>query len=101
MLDTPDAVLIYIPLMKGLGMSWHEIKKTGRAELEGLLGAMYEYEQFHSMDGYNENEISDMAKDKPEIRQQYHKYLETRRKYDDMLNVKQAHTFGGIKKRVK
>ena len=51
MTESPDAVLIYIPLMKGVGMSWEEIKRTPRLELEGLLSAMYEYDTMHSMDG--------------------------------------------------
>tara|TARA_R100001163_G_C5046774_1_gene184000 strand:+ start:139 stop:435 length:297 start_codon:yes stop_codon:yes gene_type:complete len=96
MLDTPDAVLLYIPLMKGLGMSWHEIKMTSRAELQALLGAMYEHETFHSYDGYTDKDISAMAKDKPEVRTGYHRYLETRRKYDDMLGIQKQITFGGI-----
>ena len=41
MTESPDAVLVYIPLMKGLGMSWEEIKGTSRMELEGLLAAMH------------------------------------------------------------
>ena len=28
MLESPDAVLLYIPLMKDLGMSWNEIKEV-------------------------------------------------------------------------
>jgi len=98
MLDTPDAVLVYIPLMKGLGMSWNEIKQTSRAELEGWLGAMYEHETFHSMDGYNDDDITEMSKNRPEVRQQYHRYLETRRKYDDMLNRKRVTSFTGLMK---
>ena len=39
MLESPDAVLIYIPLMKELGMSWNEIKNTPNNELRCLLGA--------------------------------------------------------------
>ena len=56
MVDTPDAVLLYVPLMKGLGMSWKEIKETPRHELEGLLAAYSAHEQFHSMDGYDDND---------------------------------------------
>jgi|TARA_R100000808_G_C2078673_1_gene103359 hypothetical protein len=98
MLDTPDAVLLYIPLMKGLGMSWTEIKQTTRGELEGLLGAMYEHEHFHSMDGYSDDDVSELAKNRPEVRHQYRRYLETRRRYNDMLNVKPKQSFGGINK---
>ena len=49
------------------------------------------------MDGYSASEISKMAKDKPEIRQQYHLYLETRRKYDEMIGVEKKVGFGDIK----
>ena len=61
MTESPDAVLIYVPLMKGLGMSWEEIKRTPRMELEGLLGAMHEYDQFHAMDGYDAKDVGEMA----------------------------------------
>tara|TARA_R100000234_G_scaffold50031_1_gene29961 strand:- start:11244 stop:11540 length:297 start_codon:yes stop_codon:yes gene_type:complete len=97
MLESPDAVLLYIPLMKDLGMQWREIKNTPRHELISLLTANQEYEQFHSMDGYSDKDISEMAKDRPEIRPQYAKYLETRRKYQDMLGEKQKRpTFKGL-----
>ena len=43
MVDSPEAVLLYIPLMKELGMSWEEIKSTPRMELEGLLEANKEH----------------------------------------------------------
>ena len=54
MLESPDAVLLYIPLMKELGMNWGDIKNTPRHELVGLLSANAEYEIFHSMDGITE-----------------------------------------------
>ena len=85
MTDTPDAVLLYIPLMKGLGMSWNEIKETPRQELEGLLAAYAQHENFHSMDGYDDNDVSQMAKNKPSIRQSYNRYLQTRAKYEEMI----------------
>ena len=72
---TPDAVCIYIPLMKDLGMSWGEIKQTPRRELEGILTAFAEFNTLHSFDGYNDKDIANMAKDKPEIRSQYGKYV--------------------------
>ena len=96
MLESPDAVLIYIPLMKGIGMSWEEIKRTPRIELESLLHAMHEYETMHSMDGYDDKDVSDMAKNKPSIRSSYTKYLETRRKYESMLGKKNKVTFDGL-----
>tara|TARA_R100001163_G_scaffold61625_2_gene51765 strand:- start:1280 stop:1573 length:294 start_codon:yes stop_codon:yes gene_type:complete len=85
MTDTPDAVLLYIPLMKGLGMSWIEIKETPRHELEGLLAAYAQHENFHSMDGYDDEDVSQMAKNKPSIRQSYNRYLQTRAKYEEMI----------------
>jgi hypothetical protein len=96
MLESPDAILIYIPLMKGLGMSWREVKHTPRIELEALLQAMYEYDTFHSMDGYTDKEVADMAKNKPEVRQQYHRYLETRRKFEEMVGKTREVNFGGL-----
>jgi|TARA_R100001163_G_scaffold28422_1_gene22812 hypothetical protein len=97
MLESPDAVLLYIPLMKDLGMQWREIKNTPRHELIGLLSAHAEYSEFHSMDGYSDKDISEMAKDRPEIRPQYARYLEKRRKFEDMLGEKKKRpTFRGL-----
>ena len=90
MTDTPDAVLLYIPLMKGIGMSWNEIKNTPRHELEALLAAYTQHENFHSMDGYDDNDVSHMAKDKPQVRQSYHRYLETRAKYEAMIGKREV-----------
>ena len=84
MVDSPEAVLLYIPLMKDLGMSWHEIKKTPRMELEGLLAASYEYNLLHGMDGYEAKDISDMSKHRPSIRSDYNRYMEQRRKYEKL-----------------
>ena len=76
---------------------WREIKNTPRHELISLLTANQEYEQFHSMDGYSDKDISEMAKDRPEIRPQYARYLEKRRKYQDMIGEKKKRpTFKGI-----
>ena len=97
MLESPDAVLLYIPLMKDLGMQWREIKNTPRHELIGLLSAHAEYSEFHSMDGYSDKDISEMTKDRPEIRPQYARYLEKRRKFEDMLGEKKKRpTFRGL-----
>ena len=96
MTDTPDAVLLYIPLMKGIGMSWNEIKNTPRHELEGLLAAYTQHENFHSMDGYDDNDVSHMAKDKPQVRQSYHRYLETRAKYEAMIGKREVKSLKDI-----
>ena len=85
MRNSPDAMCIYIPLMKDLGMSWFDIKNTPRRELEGILAAYSEYNVLHSFDGYNDNDISSMAKDKPEIRSQYTKYVEANRNLRERL----------------
>lgn len=41
-----------------------------------VLAAYHEHEALHSMDGYSDKDITDMAKSKPEIRSQYIQYLE-------------------------
>ena len=98
MTESPDAVLLYVPLMKELGMSWNEIKNTSHRELQGLLGAYYEHKRFHSMDGYDDKDVQQMAQNKPQIRRQYHDYLETRRKYEMMVGKKRKSIgFGGIR----
>ena len=84
MVDSPEAVLLYVPLMKDLGMTWKEIKETPRMELEGLLAASHEYELLHSMDGYEGKDISDMSKHRPKIRSDYNRYMEQRRKYEEL-----------------
>lgn len=61
--------------MKELGMSWHEIKSTPRTEVAGLVAAYGIYTSMHSYDGYTPDDISHMAKDRPEVRSQYNKYL--------------------------
>ena len=88
MRDAPDAVCIYIPLMKHLGMSWTEIKKTPRMELEGLLAALGEFNVIHSFDGYNESDISEMAKNKPEVRSKYGEYVLANRRLKEKLGQK-------------
>ena len=88
MREAPEPVLLYIPLMKELNMSWKEITSTPRYELEGLLRAWSEHENLHSMDGYDDKDINHMAKDKPQIRQQWIKYLETKRKYYKSMQAK-------------
>jgi len=84
-----------MPLMVELGMSWNEIKHTPRFELESLVSALYTYKSYHSMDGYDDEDVSKMAKDKPKVRQQYHQYLETRRKYNEKLGIKKKISFRG------
>ncbi len=88
MITSPDAVYIIIPCMKELGMSWSEIKETPRHELLGLLGAMSNYNLLHSFDGYTPDDISSMAKDKPQVRSQYGEAMNLKRKYESRSGVK-------------
>ena len=48
------------------------------------------------MDGYTDKDISEIAKNKPEIRSQYARYMEKRRKYEEMVGIKKALTFKGV-----
>ena len=77
MREAPEAVLLYIPLMIELGMSWEEIKRTPRIELEGLLIALGQHQQLHSLDGYDAEDIKSIAKDKPRIRSEWADVYET------------------------
>jgi|TARA_R110000751_G_scaffold9361_7_gene35360 hypothetical protein len=96
MLESPDAVLLYIPLMKETGMGWNEIKSTPRRELDGLLSACHEYKALHSMDGYTEKQVGDMSKENPQIRSQYIRYLEKQRKFENKIGLKRNNTFKGV-----
>jgi len=96
MTETPDAVLLYIPLMKELGMSWEDIKCTPRWELEGLLQASNEHAALHSMDGYNERQVSDMAKENPDVRKQWREYKEKQSKFEEMLGIRKEVSFKNL-----
>ena len=85
MKTSPDAVCIYIPLMKHLGMSWSEMKETPRVELEGLMAALGEFNLIHSFDGYSEKDISEMSKNKPEVRSRYGEYVLANRRLKEKL----------------
>ncbi len=97
MITSPDAVYIIIPAMKELGMSWKEIKESSREEITALVGAYSIYESMHSYDGYNAEDIKHMAKDKPEIRSQYNKYLELNDNYKIKAGQKRTHTKNSFK----
>jgi hypothetical protein len=79
---SPEMVNCFIPLMKGLGMSWSEIKATPQIELNGLLTALSEYNILHSFDGYNDKQVREMAKDNPDIMPQYNDYKVKQRRYN-------------------
>lgn len=93
MRESPEPVLLYIPLMKELGLSWKEIKNTPRIELEGLLCSLAEYQQLHSMDGYDDEDISKMAKQKPQLRSQYAQYMSQKQKYYRGLESQKPKSF--------
>ena len=97
MTNSLEAVTLYVPLMKDLHMSWEEIKRTPRIELDGILAAYYEYNLLHSMDGYEAKDISDMAKHRPSIRQSYTAYLSQKRKYE---RLQPSHMVQNDEKRV-
>ena len=73
MSESIEAIYLYIPLMKELGMSWQEIKHTPRSELEGLMSALSNHDLLHAFDGYTSDQIGNMAKDNPAIRGNYSK----------------------------
>jgi len=82
MTNSLEAVSLYVPLMKEANMTWEDIKRTPRFELEGILAACHEYDLLHSMDGYSNKDIGDMAKHRPEIRGDWNRYIVQKRKYD-------------------
>ena len=88
MTQSPDVIYLYIPLMKELHLSWSEIKTLPRKELEGLLYGLSQYSRMHQFDGYDEKDISEMAKDKPQVRSDYYKYMELKSEYDERLGLK-------------
>ena len=92
MITSPDAVYLIIPLMKELGMSWSEIKITPRRELMGLVSAMSNYNQLHQFDGYTGDEISKMAKDKPNLRSDYAEAMKLKSQYELRSGKKKAIT---------
>ena len=97
MTNSPEAVTLYVPLMKDLHMAWEEIKRTPRMELEGILAAYYEYNLLHSMDGYEAGDISDMAKHRPSIRQDWNRYMAQKRKYERMSRTDRPRSESRVK----
>ena len=97
MKEAPDAVYLIIPLMKELGMRWDDIKKSPRHELEGLLAAYGIYNQLHAYDGYTPEDINEHAKERPQIRSDYGKYLEINARYQEKIGLrKKVQTFKDI-----
>ena len=96
MTETPRPFVLYVPLMKELGISWTEIKNMPAYELEGLQGALNEYNALHAMDGYTGDEVAEMAKNKPQIRSSWANYQEKRAKFDAMIGKKRELSFDGL-----
>jgi len=90
MMAAPEAIFLYIPLMKELGLSWLEIKSLPKRELEGLLYGLSQYSKYHQFDGYDEQDIGEMAKNKPQIRSDYYSYRELKDKYDERMGIKRV-----------
>ena len=88
MIAAPEAIFLYIPLMKELGLSWTEIKASTKRELEGLLYGLSQYTRYHQFDGYDEKDIGQMAKNKPQVRSDYYKYVELKADYDEKTGAK-------------
>ena len=81
MSTSPEAVYVLIPCMKELGMSWSEIKQTPRHELTGLLMALNNYNIIHQFDGYTSQDISELSKNKPQVKSDYNRSIGLKRKY--------------------
>tara|TARA_R110000765_G_scaffold309077_1_gene402599 strand:- start:1249 stop:1512 length:264 start_codon:yes stop_codon:yes gene_type:complete len=87
--------------MKDLNMSWEDIKKIPRVELDGILLAYQNYSTIHAFDGYNDKDVSEMAKNKPEVRSQYSKSRYLKEIFEHKAGIErkaQAKTFGEILK---
>ena len=87
MIAAPEAIYLYIPLMKELGLSWTEIKSLPKAELEGLLYGLSQYSKMHQFDGYDEKDIGELAKNKPQLRSDYYAYRELKDEYDAKMGI--------------
>lgn len=79
-------------------MSWLEIKSTPNVELQGLLQALRNYTNIHAFDGYDEKDINNMAKEKPDVRRQYNNSMQLKERYEEKAGVKKERvkTFSGI-----
>jgi len=96
-MKSPDVIYLYIPLMKELHMDWSEIKSLPRKELEGLLFGLSQYSKMHQFDGYDEKDVSEMAKDKPAIRSDYYRYMELKRSYEERAGTEvKAKSLAGL-----
>jgi hypothetical protein len=67
--------------MRVLGMSWNEIKDTPSIELTALLTGLSNYNVLHAFDGYSNEDIGELAKNKPQIRTDYGKSMAMKERY--------------------
>ena len=88
MKEDPDVVCLYIPLMKELNMSWHDIKLCSKTELYGILSAYSTYETMHAFDGYTAESVGQMAKNDPSIHGKFAKSLDTKRRMEERVGIK-------------
>ena len=88
MRDSPEAVYLYIPLMKELNMSWNEIKNTPKIELNGLIQALSTHTTVHAFDGYTDDDIGEMAKKRPQVRSDYAKSMAIKAMLEEKAGVK-------------
>ena len=78
-------------------MDWREIKSLPRKELEGLLFGLSQYSKMHQFDGYDEKDVSEMAKNKPAIRSDYYRYMELKRSYEERAGTEvKAKSLAGL-----
>jgi len=88
MKEDPDVVSLYIPLMKELNMSWHDIKLCSKTELYGILSAYSTYETMHAFDGYTAEAVGQMAKNDPSIHGKYAKSMELNARMKERMGMK-------------
>jgi len=88
MRDSPEAVYLYIPLMKELNMSWSEIKNTPNRELQGLAQALATHTLVHAFDGYSPDDIGELSKKKPQVRSDYARSMKVKAMLEEKAGVK-------------
>ena len=94
MKEDPDTVCLYIPLMKDLNMSWHDIQLCSRAELNGLLSAYSTYETMHAFDGYTSETVGELAKNDSSIHGKFARSQELRARMEERMGIKRKKPAG-------
>tara|TARA_X000001382_G_scaffold128765_2_gene119211 strand:- start:316 stop:579 length:264 start_codon:yes stop_codon:yes gene_type:complete len=87
--------------MKELNMSWDEIKSTPRVQLDGLLLALQNYTTMHAFDGYNDKDINEMAKNKPEVTSQYSESKRVKRKFELRAGIQKVEKYQSLSEALK